>query len=92
MLSYFLLVGLFVAICLRGRHGGARAYAEGGIAAAVALFLAGLTEFNFGDTEVLLTMLDLMAIVLIGIESSATTATVADRSIDSSAQIAQAHA
>jgi O-antigen ligase len=91
-LAYLFLMGLFLWTCMKARSGPARAYAEGGIAAAVALFLAGLTEFNFGDTEVLLTMLDLMAIVLIGIESSATTATVADRSIDSSAQIAQAHA
>jgi O-antigen ligase len=92
MLSYFLLVGLFVAICLRGRHGGARAYAEGGIAAAVALFLAGLTEFNFGDTEVLLTMLDLMAIVLVGIESAEMGSEPADSTRVAPAGIAQAHA
>lgn len=70
--AYFFLIGLVLHICFAARGGGARPFAEGGIAAVVALFVAGLTEFNFGDTEVLLTMLDLMAIVLVVVESAQT--------------------
>jgi putative inorganic carbon (hco3(-)) transporter len=39
-------------------------WSEGGMAAAVGLAVAGLFEFNFGDTEVVLTMLDVWALTL----------------------------
>ena len=44
---------------------GTRGWAEGGIAAACGLFVAGLFEYNFGDTEVLLNMLDVWALTLV---------------------------
>lgn len=64
--AYLLLMVLFVRECLRARRGDprGRAFADGGIAIAVALAFAGLFEFNFGDTEVLLTMLDLFALIV----------------------------
>jgi hypothetical protein len=35
-----------------------------GTAAIVSLFVAGLFEYNFGDTEIQLTMLDLAALLI----------------------------
>ena len=80
--AYFFLIGLFLTICFRTRSRGTplqRAFADGGMAAIVALFVAGLTEFNFGDTEVLLTMTDLMAVILVVLESPAIAALVAGK-------------
>jgi O-antigen ligase len=65
-LAWIALIAVFL------REAGARArralpgrsWLEGGIAGAVALTVAGLFEFNFGDTEVLLTMLDVWALAL----------------------------
>lgn len=68
--AYAMLVYLFIGQCLvvpRGRKV-ARMFADAGLSIAVALALAGLFEFNFGDTEVLLTMLDLFALISAGIE------------------------
>ena len=48
----------------RKRRPGAAPWVEGGMAAAVGLAVFGLFEFNFGDTEVLLTMLDVWALTL----------------------------
>ncbi|HUP66085.1 MAG TPA: O-antigen ligase family protein [Thermoanaerobaculia bacterium] len=64
--SYLALLTVFLrSAWLRRREGGsARIWAEGGIAATIGLFVAGLFEFNFGDTEVLLTRLDLWALAL----------------------------
>lgn len=63
--GYLLLVGFFITLC--ARVGGdapreAREYADAGIGIAAGLAVAGVFEFNFGDTEVLLTMLNLFAL------------------------------
>ncbi len=63
--AWVLLIAIFLREAIRLRRGGgARPWLDGGIAAAVALTVAGLFEFNFGDTEVLLTMLDTWALTL----------------------------
>ncbi|HSN69779.1 MAG TPA: O-antigen ligase family protein [Thermoanaerobaculia bacterium] len=48
----------------RTRQPGAVPWVDGGMAAAIGLSVFGLFEFNFGDTEVLLTMLDVWALTL----------------------------
>ena len=64
--AYLILQWEFLRAAFRRRRlEGARAWAEGGIAAACGLFVAGLFEYNFGDTEVLLTMLDVWALTLV---------------------------
>src|SRR5215212_5459372 len=50
--AYILFFVLFLRECARGRSGPSRTFADIGIAVAVALTVAGLFEFNFGDTEV----------------------------------------
>ncbi len=64
--AYVMLLVLFVKECLaiRGRPGFSAAYAEAGIAVVVALTVAGLFEFNFGDTEVFWELLDVCALVI----------------------------
>jgi hypothetical protein len=44
-------------------------WAEIGIAITVGLTIAGLFEFNFGDTEVFYIMLDLYALIAVSIET-----------------------
>lgn len=70
LMGYLLLIGTFMALCIRelfapGERG---LLAEIGLSTSVALFVAGLFEFNFGDSEVLLLMLDVMALVCAGLE------------------------
>jgi len=65
VVAYAMLIGLFVAECLRSR---ASPYASAGIAVAVALTAAGLFEFNFGDTEVFWLLLDVFALVVFALE------------------------
>ena len=67
--AYILLLALFLRECARGWHTEARDYAEAGIAVTVGLAYAGLFEFNFGDTEVFLIMLELFALVVASIEA-----------------------
>ena len=43
-------------------------WAEIGVAVAVSLTVAGLFEFNFGDTEVFYMMLNLFALVVVQLE------------------------
>ncbi|HXI11370.1 MAG TPA: O-antigen ligase family protein [Thermoanaerobaculia bacterium] len=64
--AYLLLMILFLRECVRVPRADTqrRAFADAGIAIAVSLAVAGLFEFNFGDTEVLLTMLDLFALII----------------------------
>jgi putative inorganic carbon (HCO3(-)) transporter len=67
--SYLLFIGIFISLCLRARRDPRkRSFADAGIAIAVAMAVAGLFEFNFGDTEVLLTMIDLFAVVAFVVE------------------------
>jgi O-antigen ligase len=68
--AYLLLLALFVRQCVRAWNGPARAFAQAGVAIAVGLAVAGLFEFNFGDTEVFYIMLDLMALIVAMTESN----------------------
>ena len=62
--GYLFFLGLFLRECARGWRGPNREFAQAGVAMAVALTYAGLFEFNFGDTEVLYTTLELFALVV----------------------------
>jgi O-antigen ligase len=66
--AYVVLLGLFLRECLRGRHGPQRKWSDAGLAIAVSLTVAGLFEFNFGDTEVFYLMLNLFALVVVSLE------------------------
>ena len=62
--AYVILLVLFLQHCARALRGPNRMWGEIGIAAAVSLSVAGLFEFNFGDTEVFYLMLNLFALVI----------------------------
>ncbi|MFL6246710.1 MAG: O-antigen ligase family protein [Thermoanaerobaculia bacterium] len=66
--AYILLLALFLRECIRGWRGPQRMWAEAGVAIAVSLTVAGLFEFNFGDTEVFYLMLNLFALVVVSLE------------------------
>ena len=66
--SYLLLLALFLRECMAGWKGPQHVWAEVGIAVAVSLTVAGLFEFNFGDTEVFYMMLNLFALVVVQLE------------------------
>ena len=66
--SYLLLLALFLRACGRAWNGPAHAWAEGGVAVALSLAVAGLFEFNFGDTEVFYILLNLFALVVAHLE------------------------
>lgn len=68
--AYLLLLALFLCECVRGWRGGGRTWAEVGLVVAVSLTVAGLFEFNFGDTEVFYLMLNLFALVVVSIEQA----------------------
>ncbi|HEV2722978.1 MAG TPA: O-antigen ligase family protein [Thermoanaerobaculia bacterium] len=63
--AYVVLIALFLRECAKGW--GSK-YAELGVAVTVGLVIAGMFEFNFGDTEVFLTMLDVFALVIAFVE------------------------
>lgn len=65
--AYLLLLALFVRECIRNWDA-QRTWAEIGIAVMVSLTVAGLFEFNFGDTEVFYLMLNLFALVAVHFE------------------------
>jgi len=62
--AYLLFLALFLRECARAWNGPERRFAEIGVGVTVALTVAGLFEFNFGDTEVLFLMLDVFALVV----------------------------
>lgn len=63
--AWIAIVAVFLREAARSRRaGGSVPWIDGGIAGAVGLTVAGLFEFNFGDTEVLLTMLDVWALTV----------------------------
>jgi O-antigen ligase len=71
LVGLFLWLGMFVAFLVRGTArlrglppgaAGDRALALGSLGAVVTFLVAGLFEYNFGDTEVLLVALALMAL------------------------------
>jgi putative inorganic carbon (HCO3(-)) transporter len=68
--GYLLFVFAFITLCVRARReeSSVRLFADIGIAVAVGLFFAGFFEFNFGDSEVLLVMIDVFALVCAGLE------------------------
>ena len=66
--AYLLLLALFFRECARGWRGPQRMWAEIGVAVAVSLTVAGLFEFNFGDTEVFYMMLNLFALIVVQLE------------------------
>jgi len=55
---------------MRGWKGPQHAWAEAGLAVATSLTVAGLFEFNFGDTEVFYMMLNLFALVVVQLEQA----------------------
>jgi O-antigen ligase len=63
-IAYLLLLGLLLRECWRAWRGPEARWAEIGVAVTVALFVAGLFEFNFGDTEVFWVLLDIYALVI----------------------------
>lgn len=66
--AYLLLLALFLRECIRGWRGPNRMWAEVGVAVTVSLTVAGLFEFNFGDTEVFYLLLNLFALVVVSLE------------------------
>lgn len=66
--AYLLLLALFLRECLREWRGPRRLWAEIGVAVAVSLTVAGLFEFNFGDTEVFYVTLNLFALIVVKLE------------------------
>jgi putative inorganic carbon (HCO3(-)) transporter len=72
MASYLLLLFLFLKGCsgIPREARGARMFADIGFGVTFSLTVAGLFEYNFGDSEVLLTMLNLFALCIAGIEAS----------------------
>ena len=66
--AYITLLGLFLRECARAWHTPRRMWAEAGIAIVVSLTVAGLFEFNFGDTEVFYLMLNLFALVAVQVQ------------------------
>ncbi len=71
LMAYLILLALFARECIRGWRGPAREFARGGLAALTGLTVAGLFEFNFGDTEVFYLTLGLFALVIAHLESAA---------------------
>jgi O-antigen ligase len=69
LFAYVLLLYLFLRECARGWRGAAGAWAQAGAAVAISLTIAGMFEFNFGDTEVFYLLLDLCALVTVQLES-----------------------
>ena len=61
--AYIVLIGLVLRQCAIAWRGPHRMWAEIGVAATVGLTVAGLFEFNFGETEVFYLMLNLFALV-----------------------------
>jgi putative inorganic carbon (HCO3(-)) transporter len=73
LLGYLWLVVVFIRGCLRvrDREGPRRLYADAGLALAAGLTVAGLFEYNFGDSEVLHTTLGMLALTAAGQEGPA---------------------
>jgi len=68
--TYLAFLVLFLRQCVRAWGGPARMWAQAGIAVTVALAVAGLFEFNFGDTEVFYLMMNVTAYIVVSIEQS----------------------
>lgn len=68
--AYLLFLTLAMRECIRAWHGPARMWGEIGVAVLVSLAVAGLFEFNWGDTEVFYMLLNLLALVFASIEQT----------------------
>jgi O-antigen ligase len=66
--AYVTLLALFLRECVKAWRGPKRMWAEIGLGVTVSLTVAGLFEFNFGDTEVFYLMLNLFALIVVAIE------------------------
>jgi O-antigen ligase len=66
--AYLMVLGLFLRECIRAWNGPERKWAQVGVAITISLAVAGLFEFNWGDTEVFYLYLNLMALVAVAIE------------------------
>lgn len=66
--AYVVLLALFLRECIREWKGPNRMWAEIGVAVTVSLAVAGLFEFNFGDTEVFYMLLNLMGLIAVSLE------------------------
>ncbi len=66
--AYLLFLALFLRECALARNGPNRMYADMGIAIIVALTVAGLFEFNWGDTEVFYLTMNLCAMIAVAVE------------------------
>ena len=66
--AYLLLLALFLRECAKAWRTPRRTWAEVGVVVAVSLTVAGLFEFNFGDTEVFYTLMNLFALVAVSVE------------------------
>lgn len=75
LVAYIVLMGLFLRECARGWRGPNREFAQAGLAITAGLAVAGLFEFNFGDTEVFYLTLELMALIVVLLERPAAAAT-----------------
>ena len=75
LIAYLTLMGLFLRECVRGWRGPNRQFAQAGVAITIGLAVAGLFEFNFGDTEVFYLTLELMALIVVFLERPAELAT-----------------
>ncbi|HUP48492.1 MAG TPA: O-antigen ligase family protein [Thermoanaerobaculia bacterium] len=71
LMAYITLMALFLRECARGWRGPSRPFAEAGVAITVGLAVAGMFEFNFGDTEVFYLTLELMALIVAFLERPA---------------------
>lgn len=69
VIAYLLLLALFLRECFRNWKE-VPAWAQAGVAIVVGLTVAGLFEFNFGDTEVFYLTLDLFALIVATFEAA----------------------
>jgi O-antigen ligase len=68
LIAYLTLMALFLRECVRSWRGPNREFAQAGLGITVALAVAGLFEFNFGDIEVFLMTLEMMALIVAFLE------------------------
>lgn len=66
--AYVLLMILFLRECALARGSEGRKWRDVGVAVCVSLAVAGLFEFNFGDTEVFYLLMNLFALVAVSLE------------------------
>lgn len=71
LMAVVALFGVFLISFWRSRSNPlARQWAEGGLVVISGFLVAGMFEFNFGDTEVLMGLLDVLAIAVAGAEAA----------------------